>query len=543
MPNNVDITAGTGTTISTTTVGSGFSAYSTSGQAATGILYCSANTSTAPTPVTNANPLPVSFQNSTLAVSQSGTWNVGTVTAVTSITNPVAATQSGTWTVSATQSGTWSSRLQDGSGNAVTSRVTGSSRPLEIAVVDASGNQITSFGGSGGTASNYGSTFPTSGTAVGYYDGTNMQGARVFDLDSGAGTQYVQGVNLRIAASGGSVEGGTSSNPIRTDPTRTTTQPVSATSLPLPTGAATAAKQPALGTAGSASTDVITVQGIASGVAQPVSQSGSWTVTANAGTGTLAVSLASAPLPTGASTEATLAKLAVSQSTALGSNTQTMVGGSVTTSAPTYTTGNINPLSLDTSGQLRVSTTNIGSTGGTAPSTAARIGATVGSTFQPVMGRSAVGGAMLQASIESYAGFTGAQPVANSFPVAIATDQTVFPTSQDSATLYAGTTALTPKFAVVTASASGDTSVIAAVTSKKIRVIRYSLSANGAVQAYFRSGAAGTAISGVKYMTQYGGAGGTYCPQGIFETASNTALVINLNGAVAVSGEITYLEV
>lgn len=42
------------------------------------------------------------------------------------------------------------------------------------------------------------------------------------------------------------------------------TQPVSAASLPLPTGAATAAKQPALGTAGTASADVITVQGIAS---------------------------------------------------------------------------------------------------------------------------------------------------------------------------------------------------------------------------------------------------------------------------------------
>ena len=49
------------------------------------------------------------------------------------------------------------------------------------------------------------------------------------------------------------------------------TQPISASSLPLPSGAATAAKQPALGTAGSASTDVITVQGIASGVAQPIS--------------------------------------------------------------------------------------------------------------------------------------------------------------------------------------------------------------------------------------------------------------------------------
>ena len=41
------------------------------------------------------------------------------------------------------------------------------------------------------------------------------------------------------------------------------TQPISAASLPLPTGASTAAKQPALGTAGSASTDVITIQGIA----------------------------------------------------------------------------------------------------------------------------------------------------------------------------------------------------------------------------------------------------------------------------------------
>lgn len=42
------------------------------------------------------------------------------------------------------------------------------------------------------------------------------------------------------------------------------TQPVSAASLPLPTGASTAAKQPALGTAGTASADVISVQGIAS---------------------------------------------------------------------------------------------------------------------------------------------------------------------------------------------------------------------------------------------------------------------------------------
>lgn len=46
------------------------------------------------------------------------------------------------------------------------------------------------------------------------------------------------------------------------------------TSNALPTGAATAAKQPALGTAGTASADVITIQGIASGTVVPVSDGG-----------------------------------------------------------------------------------------------------------------------------------------------------------------------------------------------------------------------------------------------------------------------------
>ncbi len=66
------------------------------------------------------------------------------------------------------------------------------------------------------------------------------------------------------------------------------TQPVSAASLPLPSGAATSAKQPALGTAGSASADVLSVQGVASmtalkvdgsAVTQPVS--GTLGITAN----------------------------------------------------------------------------------------------------------------------------------------------------------------------------------------------------------------------------------------------------------------------
>lgn len=67
---------------------------------------------------------------------------------------------------------------------------------------------------------------------------------------------------------------------------------VSAASLPLPTGAATAAKQPALGTAGAASADVLTIQGKAS--MTPVLIDGTAT--------TQPVSAASLPLPSGAAT-------------------------------------------------------------------------------------------------------------------------------------------------------------------------------------------------------------------------------------------------
>jgi hypothetical protein len=71
------------------------------------------------------------------------------------------------------------------------------------------------------------------------------------------------------------------------------TQPISAASLPLPTGASTAAKQPALGVAGTPSADVISVQGITSmtplkvdgsGVTQPISGTITTTPPANAST-------------------------------------------------------------------------------------------------------------------------------------------------------------------------------------------------------------------------------------------------------------------
>jgi len=93
----------------------------------------------------------------------------------------------------------------------------GSGTPVPIS------GSITATNASVGTL---GSAIPASGTQVGASDGTNLQVPRVFDADSGGGTQYILGVNLRGSSSGGSVEVGTDSNPVKTDPTGTTTQPV-----------------------------------------------------------------------------------------------------------------------------------------------------------------------------------------------------------------------------------------------------------------------------------------------------------------------------
>jgi hypothetical protein len=81
------------------------------------------------------------------------------------------------------------------------------------------------------------------------------------------------------------------------------TQPISAAALPLPSGASTSAKQPALGTAGVASADVISVQGLASMTPLKVDGSGV----------TQPISAAALPLPTGAATNAGSASINTGQ--------------------------------------------------------------------------------------------------------------------------------------------------------------------------------------------------------------------------------------
>lgn len=133
--------------------------------------------------------------------------------------------------------------------------------------------------------------------------------------------------------------------------TAVNTGAVTVSSSVLPTGAATAAKQPALGTAGTASSDVLTVQGITSMTPLLVNGSGSTqpisgTVTANAGTNLNTSLLA---------LDTTVAALEVAQGSTTSGQKGALIQGAVTTAAPSYTTAQTAPLSLTTGGLLRVS--------------------------------------------------------------------------------------------------------------------------------------------------------------------------------------------
>lgn len=113
--------------------------------------------------------------------------------------------------------------------------------------------------------------------------------------------------------------------------------------------------------------------------------------------------------------------------------------------------------------------------------------------------------------------------------------------AQDTAAIKNGATSLTPKFAPIAASSSGDNAIVAAVVGKKIRVLSYVLMANAAVNAKWRS--ATTDKSGLLYFAANGGAVAPHTPIGHLETAVNEALNLNLSGAVAVGGHVTYIEV
>jgi hypothetical protein len=67
-----------------------------------------------------------------------------------------------------------------------------------------------------------------------------------------------------------------------------------------------------------------------------------------------------------------------------------------------------------------------------------------------------------------------------------------------------GTTTLTPKFSTIVASSSGATTIVAAVTSKKIRVLALKVTANAAVNIKWQSHVTPTDKTGLSYCGAQG---------------------------------------
>jgi len=114
----------------------------------------------------------------------------------------------------------------------------------------------------------------------------------------------------------------------------------------------------------------------------------------------------------------------------------------------------------------------------------------------------------------------------------MAVSRTVFPgVSDDPVTRVA-----------VSAASSGDNTLVAAATARKIRVLAMHLSAASAVTVRVEDGAGGSALFGRANLVANGNLQVTlpYNPAGWFETTAATLLNLELGGAVQVSGCLVY---
>lgn len=138
----------------------------------------------------------------------------------------------------------------------------------------------------------------------------------------------------------------------------------------------------------------------------------------------------------------------------------------------------------------------------------------------------------------------GQATMTNSQPVVIASDQSTLPAAVASDGVTVGGGLVTPVFVPVAVSSSGVTNIVALTTSKKIRVLAATLTANGAVNVKWQSHVTPTDLTGLMYFAAAGdGIVLPFNPLGWFQTNSGEALDINLSGAVAVGGSLTYVVV
>jgi hypothetical protein len=98
----------------------------------------------------------------------------------------------------------------------------------------------------------------------------------------------------------------------------------------------------------------------------------------------------------------------------------------------------------------------------------------------------------------------------------------------------------TVQYRTISATNSGSTQVVPAVSGKRIRVIAYAVVATSAVTIKFQSGSSD--ITGSMRLVEGGGIAHAY-DGGLFETGEGQALNINLSTNATVGGYVVYREV
>lgn len=99
--------------------------------------------------------------------------------------------------------------------------------------------------------------------------------------------------------------------------------------------------------------------------------------------------------------------------------------------------------------------------------------------------------------------------------------------------------------AAIAAASSGDNTVVAAVAGKSIAVESYEISASGAVNAKWKDGAS-TDKTGLLYLAAAGSSADASAADleggedELWTGVAGNALILNLSGAVAVGGLVTY---
>ena len=109
----------------------------------------------------------------------------------------------------------------------------------------------------------------------------------------------------------------------------------------------------------------------------------------------------------------------------------------------------------------------------------------------------------------------------------------------DNGTIFFNGVAQQVLFADLNVTASGDTTVVAAVSDKKIRVVSIVFSTDTQTSVGWKSNS--TILIQPMAFAQYGGMAINDLPYGFFvETVAGEALVANLTGTAAVRGSLLY---